>query len=71
MASRYQIVTPITGAVVLESEAQYQEAGLEPVGPGTVPTIPEPEVWFMIIIAVFLIALILIQSRRRKLWAIG
>jgi hypothetical protein len=70
LASRYQIVTPVTGAVVLESEAQYQEAGLEPVEPGTVPTIPEPEVWFMIIIAVFLIAFMLIQSRRRKLWAV-
>lgn len=68
LASRYQIVTPITGAVVLESEDQYQEAGLDPVEPGTVPTIPEPEVWFMIIIAVLLIVFMIIQSRRRKLW---
>lgn len=70
LASRYQIVTPVTGAVVLESEDQYQEAGLEPVEPGTVPTIPEPEVWFMIIIALFLITFMIIRSRRRKLWAV-
>ncbi|MGE5605929.1 MAG: VIT domain-containing protein, partial [Bacteroidota bacterium] len=69
LASSYQIVTPVTGAVVLENESQYKEGGLEPVEPGTVPTIPEPDIWFMIIIALFLIVIILVKSRRRRLCA--
>src|SRR5262249_39252956 len=40
LAARYQLVTPVTGAVVLETAEQYRAAGLEPVNAGTVPTIP-------------------------------
>ncbi|MCI0529532.1 MAG: hypothetical protein L0Y56_18990, partial [Nitrospira sp.] len=47
LATSYQLVTPISGAVVLETQQQYQQAGLEPVNPGTVPTIPEPETWML------------------------
>jgi Vault protein inter-alpha-trypsin domain len=43
LAVRYQLVTPVSGAVVLETAEQYRAAGLKPVEPGTVPTIPEPE----------------------------
>ncbi|RME90967.1 MAG: PEP-CTERM sorting domain-containing protein [Verrucomicrobia bacterium] len=42
LAVAWQLVTPVSGAVVLENERQYQEAGLEPVDPETVPAIPEP-----------------------------
>jgi hypothetical protein len=62
-AVNYQLVTPITGAVVLENQEQYDDAGLEPVAPGTVPTIPEPETW-MLIIVVFCTFLGLIYRRR-------
>ncbi len=51
LASQYQLVTPVSGAVVLESQAQYDSAGLQPVAPGSVPTIPEPETWLMMIVA--------------------
>lgn len=51
LAARYQLVTPVTGAVVLETAEQYRAAGLEPVDPGTVPTIPEPEMVVLLIIA--------------------
>ncbi len=51
IARRYQLVTPVTGAVVLETKQQYKDNGLEPVAPGTVPTVPEPEEWMLIIIA--------------------
>lgn len=51
LATTYQLVTPVSGAVVLETKEQYDAAGLEPVKPGTVPTIPEPETWAMIFIA--------------------
>lgn len=47
LAQRYQLVTSLTGAVVLETRQQYTDAGLEPVAPGTVPTIPEPETWML------------------------
>ena len=49
-AALYQLVTPLSGAVVLETQAQYDAAGLEAVDPSTVPTVPEPETWALIII---------------------
>jgi len=36
------LVTPVSGAVVLENQQQYEAAGLQPVGSMTVPSIPEP-----------------------------
>ena len=55
LASRYQLVTPVTGAVVLETAQQYSASGLTPVDQGTVPTIPEPEiVVLLIVVALFL-----------------
>jgi len=44
-AALYQLVTPVSGAVVLETKAQYKEFGLTQADPNsvpTVPTIPEP-----------------------------
>ena len=56
LASRYQLVTPVTGAVVLETAQQYSASGLTPVDAGTVPTIPEPEMVALLIVAgVFLL----------------
>lgn len=43
LAARHQLVTSVSGAVVLETAEQYQRAGLEPVDPASVPEIvPEP-----------------------------
>jgi hypothetical protein len=50
LAINYQLVTPISGAVVLETPQQYQQMNLEPVKPGTVPTIPEPETWMLLLV---------------------
>lgn len=55
LAVRYQLVTPVSGAVVLETPADYKAAGLEPVPPGSVPTLPEPETWAMLAIALLLL----------------
>lgn len=44
LAQRYQLVTAVSGAVVLETKEQFNEAGLAPVDPATVPTVPEPGV---------------------------
>lgn len=51
LACEYQLVTPVTGAVVLENQAMYDAAKLKPVDATTVPTIPEPEEWALIIVA--------------------
>ncbi len=42
LAAQHQLVTPVSGAVVLETQAQYQRAGLQPVPPESVPSVPEP-----------------------------
>jgi hypothetical protein len=66
LASAYQIVTPVSGAVVLETQAQYDQAGLKPADPATVPTIPEPEVWLLVFVVSGLLAW---QFRgRRRAW---
>jgi hypothetical protein len=62
IAARYQLVTPVTGAVVLETQQQYDAAGLTPVPPGTVPTIPEPEEWALMAVV---LATLLFMVRRR------
>ncbi|MGW8394207.1 VIT domain-containing protein [Pseudoduganella sp. HUAS MS19] len=56
LATRYQLVTSVSGAVVLETREQYDDAGLEPVPPGSVPTIPEPETWMLILVATLMLA---------------
>ncbi|MFC4313048.1 VIT domain-containing protein [Steroidobacter flavus] len=61
-AHEYQLVTPVTGAVVLETQQQYEAAGLTPVAEGTVPSIPEPEEWALMIIA----ALVLLYAWKRR-----
>lgn len=48
LAMKNQLVTPVTGAVVLETQAQYDQFGLKPVDKSTVPTIPEPETYLLI-----------------------
>ena len=57
LAGKYQLVTPVSGAVVLESKAQHDAAGLQPVPEGTVPTIPEPEEWALAVVALLMIFL--------------
>jgi ABC-type branched-subunit amino acid transport system permease subunit len=63
---RYHLVTPVSGAVVLETSQQYDEAGLRPVEKGSVPTIPEPEEWMLIATVLVLLACLLL--RRRQAW---
>ena len=53
-AARHQVVTPLTGAVVLENKRQYDENGLSQVDPTStpkVPTIPEPGVLSLLLAA--------------------
>lgn len=54
MAINYQLVTPVSGAVVLENAQQYEQNDLTPVDASTVPTIPEPHQWMLTIILLLL-----------------
>jgi hypothetical protein len=51
LATQYRLVTPVSGAVVLQNKQQYEAAQLKPVDQATVPTVPEPHEWALIIIA--------------------
>jgi hypothetical protein len=51
LATEYRLVTPVSGAVVLETKQQYDESRLTPVGQATVPTVPEPHEWALLLIA--------------------
>lgn len=67
MAIDYQLVTTVSGAVVLENKSQYKESDLTPVDEQSVPTIPEPETWLLIILSIIMLALYLFYSNRKKL----
>lgn len=54
LAARYQLVTSFSGAVVLETQQQYEEHGLTPAdGSATpqVPSVPEPSSSMLVILA--------------------
>jgi hypothetical protein len=51
LATQYRLVTPVSGAVVLETQQQYDESRLTPVSQATVPTVPEPHEWALLLIA--------------------
>lgn len=48
LAGRYQLVTSISGAVVLETVEQFKAAGLTAVDSNTVPAVPEPSTWALL-----------------------
>jgi hypothetical protein len=65
LAVRYSLVTPWSGAVVLETAQQFEEAGLTPGSPQEVPTIPEPSMVVLLVAAAALLALV---ARSRSRW---
>jgi len=63
LARTWQLVTPVSGAVVLETAAQYKAHGLEPADPATTPGIvPEPGTLGLLLIG----APLLLAARRRR-----
>lgn len=52
-AATHQLVTPVSGAVVLETKAQYDEFGLTPADATTVPSVPEPSTLILGAMAAF------------------
>jgi hypothetical protein len=63
LAALYQLVTEVSGAVVLETAQQYKQAGLEPVDVSSVPVVPEPGTWALMLMGG---ALLIYYQRRRK-----
>lgn len=61
LAARYQLVTAVTGAVVLETAQQFADHDLTPVDPLTVPSIPEPGPGVLLLLGLAVLAL----KRRR------
>lgn len=61
--SRYRIVTPVTGAVVLETDRQYKENGLEP--PKVMAT-PEPSTWLALAVGAAFLGIGHARRRRRS-----
>jgi hypothetical protein len=54
LAARYQMVTPYSGAVVLETQAQYDEFGLTPADADAtphVPNVPEPSSCLLVLVS--------------------
>src|SRR5688572_8819281 len=65
LAAQHRLVTPVSGAVVLETDAEYTRAGLTPPDAAAVPTIPEPSTWVLLIVAALAFAWAVRQQRRR------
>ncbi|MEP6923444.1 MAG: VIT domain-containing protein, partial [Pyrinomonadaceae bacterium] len=65
LAVKYQLVTPVSGAVVLETAAQYEQFGLKPVEAGTVPTIPEPEEYLLFAVVIMILVWFGWQYRKK------
>lgn len=66
-ALKLYLVTPLTGAVVLENMQQYVANGLNPGNSlESVPTIPEPEEWAMMAVAAVFLLLVYRSRRMRR-----
>jgi len=65
LAAGYQLVTPVSGAVVLENRQQFEANRLTPVSRLTVPTVPEPHEWALALIACAALAWLMVGNRRR------
>ncbi|NLF57010.1 MAG: hypothetical protein GX580_05180 [Candidatus Hydrogenedens sp.] len=65
LAARYRLVTPATGAVVLETDAQYLEAGLTPPPDKGIPAIPEPRDILLLAVCAVIVFAAFRATRRR------
>ena len=70
MASAVRVITPLSGAVVLERQEQYERHGLDPERHyEAVPSVPEPEEWALSIVAVLVVLVMFHQRRKRAMGA--
>jgi hypothetical protein len=66
LAGELRLVTPVSGAVVLETAQQYDQAGLTPVNSDTVPIVPEPGAAGLVIAGVIFWWIASRRSRRLR-----
>ena len=64
LATKMQLVTAMTSAVVLENQRQYQAAGLEPADPKTVPSVPDTGSTLILLAAAFMVLIWLARHWR-------
>ncbi len=65
IAKRCRLVTPVSGAVVLENQAQYARHGLDDgESLDAVPAVPEPEEWLLIGVAVLALGVALLRRKK-------
>jgi hypothetical protein len=64
LALPWHIVTPVTGAVVLESKQQFDANNLDPVEANSVPTVPEPSTVLCLVLAFCAMAFAVALRRR-------
>ncbi|VGO13801.1 hypothetical protein PDESU_02358 [Pontiella desulfatans] len=55
LALKHHLVTPVSGAVVLETKQQFDEANLKPVSSSDVPSVPEPGTLVLFAMAALLV----------------
>ena len=65
LAIQSRLVTPVSGAVVLETQQQYDRANLKPGERAQAPTVPEPKV-YGIAGAIFLMLLAILRRWRLR-----
>jgi hypothetical protein len=66
-AIRTRLVTPLSGAVVLENQEQYKDHALDPGrDEDAIPAIPEPEEWVLLALAVLVVAGAALNRGRRR-----
>ncbi len=70
LAVKNHLVTPVSGAVVLETQQQYEQFGLKPVESNTVPTIPEPEEYLLFAVVLAAFAWFVRHFRRQQIQAV-
>lgn len=71
LAAAAKLITPLSGAVVLERREQYKDHGLDVPGEEVegIPSVPEPEEWALLLIAAGGLGLLL--WRRRHTQVVG
>ena len=67
VASRWQLVTPVSGAVVLETKEQFARNGLDPVDPLSAPgVVPEPGTWALMAVGSAVLLVVVHRQRRQR-----
>lgn len=70
LAHRLNLITPVSGAVVLETDRDYGSNGLPVPDADAVPTVPEPEVWALLALIALAGGWLLRRQRRSEALAL-